>query len=537
MVDESPLRHEARSGSSLRLALLAGLQTLEALFDRAFTPAHNPWRHLGALAFFFFWVVVVSGVYLYASSESGVERAYRSVERLTRERWYLGGVARSLHRYGSDAFMIAMLLHLAKEWIAGRYHGFRWFSWVTGVPLLPLALASGVIGFWLVWDRLAQFAALATAEWLDVLPLFSEPLARNFLTPGDVTDRFFTLAMFLHLGLPLALLLLAWIHVQRISRPVVHPPRPLALGTLAALIALALLKPVTSHAPADLAIVPAELRFDWFYLFPFPAVYAWSPAGVWILGGAIALLLLLLPLLPHPPRSPVAQVSLANCNGCGRCHEDCPYAAVVLRPRSDGRRAPREALVLPELCAGCGICAGACPSSTPFRSAAPLVTGIDMPQLPIGALRARLERAVAALEGRPKIVVFGCDWGADVERLRGPGTAAFRLLCTGMLPPSFIEYALRGGADGVLVTGCREGDCAFRLGNRWTEERLRGQREPHLRRNVPAERLRVFWAGPRDFHRLADELERFRAHVAALRAPPRAAERGLDHRRDGALLP
>jgi coenzyme F420-reducing hydrogenase delta subunit len=165
------------------------------------------------------------------------------------------------------------------------------------------------------------------------------------------------------------------------------------------------------------------------------------------------------------------------------------------------------------------------------------VTGIDMPQLPIGALRARLERAVAALEGRPKIVVFGCDWGTDVERLRGPGTAAFRLLCAGMLPPSFIEYALRGGADGVLVTGCRAGDCAFRLGNQWTEERLRGQREPHLRRSVPPERLRVFWAGTRDLHRLADELKRFRAHVAALRAPPRAAEQGLDHRRDGALLP
>ncbi len=526
-----------RPGSGLRRTLLNGLQAVEALFDRAFTPAHNPWRHLGALAFFFFWVVVVSGIYLYAFSESGMERAYRSVERLTREQWYLGGVVRSLHRYGSDAFMIAMVLHLTKEWIAGRYHGFRWFSWVTGVPLIALALASGVVGFWLVWDRLGQFAALATAEWLDVLPLFSEPLARNFLTPGAVTDRFFTLATFLHLGLPLGLLLLAWVHVQRISRPVVHPPRLLALGTLTALLALALLKPVTSQAPADLATVPAQLRFDWFYLFPFPAVYAWSPAGVWILGGAIMFLLLLLPLLPHPPRAPVAQVSLANCNGCGRCREDCPYAAVVLQPRSDGRRAPREAVVLPELCAGCGICAGACPSSTPFRRAAPLVTGIDMPQLPIGVLRAQLETGVAALKGQPRVVVFGCDWGADVERLRGPGTAALRLLCAGMLPPSFIEYALRGGADGVLVTGCRDGDCAFRLGNRWTEERLCGQREPHLRRNVPAERLRIYWASRQDLPRLADELERFRAHLAALPRPRRTGERDLDRRRRGALLP
>jgi coenzyme F420-reducing hydrogenase delta subunit/ferredoxin len=399
--------------------------------------------------------------------------------------------------------------------------------------LIALALASGVVGFWLVWDQLGQFVALASAEWLDVLPLFSEPLTRNFFSPGGVTDRFFTLAMFMHLGLPLTLLFLAWVHLQRISRPVVHPPRPLALGSLTALLVLALVKPVTSHAPADLTSVPGQLKFDWFYLFLFPAVYAWSPAGVWALAGAAALFLLLLPLLSSSRRAPVAQVSLAHCNGCGRCSEDCPYCAVVLRPRSDGRRAPREAVVLPELCAGCGICAGACPSSTPFRSATSLVSGIDMPQLPIGTLRARLETAVAALEGRPRIVIFGCDWGVDVERLREPGTAALRLLCAGMLPPSFIEYALRGGADGVLVTGCRAGDCAFRLGDRWAEERLHGQREPHLRRNVPAERLRVFWAGPRDFHRLADELERFRAHLTTLAAPRRTLEQGLDRRRDG----
>jgi coenzyme F420-reducing hydrogenase delta subunit len=43
---------------------------------------------------------------------------------------------------------------------------------------------------------------------------------------------------------------------------------------------------------------------------------------------------------------------------------------------------------------------------------------------------------------------------------------------------------LRDGAAGVVVASCRDGGCAFRLGARWTAERLAGLREPHLRADV-----------------------------------------------------
>ena len=84
------------------------------------------------------------------------------------------------------------------------------------------------------------------------------------------------------------------------------------------------------------------------------------------------------------------------------------------------------------------------------------------------------------------------------------------LMCTGLLPPSFVEYALRGGADGVLVTGCREGSCAYRFGTQWTEQRLAGQREPHLRPGVPAERLRIAWADRHEMSDLKAALDDFR---------------------------
>jgi coenzyme F420-reducing hydrogenase delta subunit len=102
----------------------------------------------------------------------------------------------------------------------------------------------------------------------------------------------------------------------------------------------------------------------------------------------------------------------------------------------------------------------------------------------------------------------------------------FSLLCIGMLPPSFIEYALRHGADGVLIATCRRGECAYRLGNSWLDERLAGGREPRLRPSVARERVRLAGAGPGEEAALASALAAFRVALVAMRPnPPRPSSR------------
>ncbi len=495
---------------------LALLQRIEHFFDAIFGAAGNPLRHLGALGFHFVWIALATGIYLFIVIDTGIEDIHTSIEYYTNEQWWLGGILRSLHRYAADGLVLVMLLHLAREFLYGRYHSFRWYSWITGVPVIWLVYASGIGGYWLVWDQLGLFSAVASAEWFDWLPIFSSPATRNFL-PDVLNDRFFSLLVFLHIGIPLILLLALWIHIQRVSRSDVVPARSLALGTLAMLLALALVKPTVSHGKADLSTVPSVLHIDWYYLFLHPLMYATSPAGLWTIAGALTLLLLALPLLPHPRQGEIAVVNPPNCNGCRRCFVDCPYGAIAMLPHPD-KPGHELARVIPELCASCGICAGACPSSTPFRRVDRLLTGIDMPQQPVGALREEMERRIAALAGPVKIAVFGCDCAAEARRLEGPDTAVLNLMCTGLLPPSFVEYALRGGADGVLVTGCREGSCAYRFGTRWTEERLAGRREPHLRQVVPAERLRLAWADGHEMSRLKAELDDFRQNLKNLAA-------------------
>jgi coenzyme F420-reducing hydrogenase delta subunit/ferredoxin len=183
---------------------------------------------------------------------------------------------------------------------------------------------------------------------------------------------------------------------------------------------------------------------------------------------------------------------------------------MAIHPDKSGHKI---AIVDPDNCAGCGICAGACPSSTPFRSQERLVTGIDMPQQPVDAMRQQLEAKIAQLAGKTKLIVFGCDKGADVRGLAATDTAAISLICTGMLPPSFIEYALRSGVDGIVVTGCRDGGCDFRLGMEWTRERLTHQREPYLRSLVPLDRLQVVPSSRGEGMQLAAAVQEFRTQL------------------------
>jgi coenzyme F420-reducing hydrogenase delta subunit/ferredoxin len=302
---------------------------------------------------------------------------------------------------------------------------------------------------------------------------------------------------------------------MRISNPVVNPRRALVLGMLLTLLILALVKPVLSQGPADMGIEPSNLRIDWFYLYIYPLLDIWSAGWVWALAIGLTMLLGALPWLPTRHKQiPVAEVSLKNCSGCRLCAADCPYEAVVMRPRSDGMHFLQEAVVMQERCVSCGICVGACPSSNPFRSEAEYVSGIEMPSLPISGLRTVMMDDLAKLKGDVRIMVFGCDNAANIEKLRSESVAVLSLPCVAMLPASFIEYALHEHhVDGVLITGCRKGDCYHRLGGVWTEQRLTAEREPRLRSRAERERIRLCWASSADFVQLAMELESFRSSL------------------------
>lgn len=81
----------------------------ESWFNVAFGSELNPLYNMGRLAFFFFWIVLISGLYLFIFFDTSLSGAYASVEAITYEQKYFGGVMRSLHRYASDAAVITII--------------------------------------------------------------------------------------------------------------------------------------------------------------------------------------------------------------------------------------------------------------------------------------------------------------------------------------------------------------------------------------------------------------------------------------------
>jgi coenzyme F420-reducing hydrogenase delta subunit/Pyruvate/2-oxoacid:ferredoxin oxidoreductase delta subunit len=321
--------------------------------------------------------------------------------------------------------------------------------------------------------------------------------------------------LFLHVALPLGVAALVGIHVARIARPALLPPKRLRRLALVAVALLAALLPVPLAPPADLLALPGGAPLDLFFAFWLPVARAFGPAVLLVLVGVLGGLLFAMSRLWRP-RRPIntSWVDEGSCTGCTTCSEDCPYEAITMVPRTDfsGQRSELVARVEPSRCVGCGICAGSCAPMGigPFGR-----TGRD--QL------ADLEAVLAGLRlDRREILIFGCrtsGWDRAAA-LRGADVRGVALGCAGSLHTSVIESALRRGVGGVLVLSCPERDCRFREGPKWLAARAFAGREAELHPRVDRTRLRVAALAATESALARRELDALRARVAELSAGP-----------------
>ena len=435
--------------------------------NSVFSPRLNPMYNLGALALYLLYAIVISGIYIFLFYRMSLPGAYSSIQGLTEGQKYLGGIMRSIHRYASDGLMAVVATHALQAFFSDRFRKYRWFMWVTGVISLPVLWLEGASGYLLVADEKAKMVGVQLAGWLDTFPLAVEPFSRNFIQGGPLSSLVFFIATFVHVGLVVGVFGILWFHNMRISRPLVDPPKELTVWFGIILLAISVVKPAVSAQIADLTTLSGSAEIDWFYLWPFPLADAFSAtvSAVFMTGAGGFLLLLLLPwMIPGPAEKAdslgavkgVTKVDLSACVGGAECVKACPFEAIHIRPRSDGRKYADEVEIYPERCAKCGLCLPACP----------------FPALTMGTwTNEYLIQRVQSLfpnGGAGKTMVFSCERAGVDARIyeEDKNVVVLMLPCVGIIATKTIKESLKLGVDGIVVASCVPEDGHYRLSKR-----------------------------------------------------------------------
>jgi ferredoxin len=387
----------------------------------------------------------------------------------------LGRWIRALHRYASDAALLAVSLHVLRLLVQGKTWGPRILAWITGVLLTGMLFLSAITGFVLVWDGLGQKLAVAGARMLRLLPLFPEPPDRAFVGEAAMPSQFFFMNLFLHVAIPLGMIAFLWLHTVKLARAAWFPERHVVWAAVGGFLVLAIAWPAPLPPAADLLTIPGRMATDWFYAFWLPLVEASAPGGL-AGAAAIGVVLLVAPWLlrPRPAvRATPAVVDPEKCEGCQQCFNDCPFAAIEMLPGLHPERHPLRASVLAELCVSCGLCTGSCAS---------LAIG---PQARTAAHQLAAARHLVAATpdaGRLTVVLPCRNNGGLTERLAARFGADrslrwFDVDCAGTLHPGTVSY-LASHFERTVVLACPPQNCVHREGATLADGRLVHERAP-----------------------------------------------------------
>jgi F420-non-reducing hydrogenase iron-sulfur subunit len=123
-----------------------------------------------------------------------------------------------------------------------------------------------------------------------------------------------------------------------------------------------------------------------------------------------------------------------------------------------------------------------------------------------------------------KLLTFVCNWcsysGADHAgslKLEVPaGVRLVRVMCSGRVDPQMVLAAFRSGADGVLILGCHPGDCHYKCGNLFAQQRASLLGRVLEQFGIAPERFRIDWVSASEGERFSLVVNEMAARVAAL---------------------
>nr|YP_008475494.1 cytochrome b [Agrotis ipsilon]AGT18659.1 cytochrome b [Agrotis ipsilon]UIF93637.1 cytochrome b [Agrotis ipsilon]UTT74689.1 cytochrome b [Agrotis ipsilon] len=278
----------------------------------------SAWWNFGSLLALCLIVQILTGLFLTMYYTANIEMAFYSVNYICRNVNY-GWLIRTLHANGASFFFICIYLHIGR---GIYYESFNLkYTWMVGVIILFLLMATAFMGYVLPWGQMSFWGATVITNLLSAIPSLGVMLV-NWIWGGFAVDnatltRFYTF----HFLLPFIILMMTMIHLLFLHQTGSNNPLGLnsnldkipfhpfftfkdLIGFIIMLFLLTILTLTNPYLlgdpdnfiPANPLVTPVHIQPEWYFLFAY-AILRSIPNK---LGGVIALVMSILILIILP---------------------------------------------------------------------------------------------------------------------------------------------------------------------------------------------------------------------------------------------
>nr|YP_010286294.1 cytochrome b [Ornithomya biloba]UKS08903.1 cytochrome b [Ornithomya biloba] len=269
----------------------------------------SSWWNFGSLLGLCLIIQILTGLFLAMHYTADINLAFNSVNHICRDVNY-GWLLRTIHANGASFFFICIYLHIGR----GMYYGSYLFTptWLIGVIILFLVMATAFMGYVLPWGQMSFWGATVITNLLSAIPYLGNDLVQwvwgGFAVDNATLTRFFTF----HFILPFIVLAMTMIHLMflhetgsnnpiglnsNIDKIPFHPYFSYKdivgfIAMMMLLIMLVLINPYLlgdpdNFIPANPLVTPPHIQPEWYFLFAY-AILRSIPNK---LGGVIALIM------------------------------------------------------------------------------------------------------------------------------------------------------------------------------------------------------------------------------------------------------
>lgn len=292
------------------------IEGIKGLVRKKTVPAHRYeiTYYTGGVTLFLFAIQFVTGMALSFYYTPSIEHAHDSIIEIV-TKLNAGWLFRSLHHWGAQIAIAALLVHLWCTLLLKSYRKPREFLWFSGFILLGISVFFGLSGYLLLWDERAFAAVRVATGGAGSLPFvggFIKAFLRGGMdVSGDTLTRFYAFHVSI---LPLFTVSLIALHVLLVQYHGMSVPLSVTgqnrkdtlffpdvfykdlivwLITLGIVVTLATLLPPEIRGKADpLAPAPENIKPEWYFLFLFQTLKLFPGEIFGLNGETIAILLI-----------------------------------------------------------------------------------------------------------------------------------------------------------------------------------------------------------------------------------------------------